>query len=65
MRLYESPHIQEYGCSFFSGFKNKDVAFFHPESKVMVEADLLFNLPGNEQVPIFSELSASIDRIWC
>ena len=37
-------------CSYFSGFKNKDVAFFHPASKTMLEADLLFNLPAREQV---------------
>lgn len=36
--------------SYFSGFKNKDVAFFHPASKTMIEADLLFNLPATEQV---------------
>jgi hypothetical protein len=36
--------------SFFSGFKNKDVAFFHPESKTLIEADLLSNLPAKEQV---------------
>jgi len=34
---------------YFSGFKNKDVAFFHPASKTMMEADLLFNLPPTEQ----------------
>ncbi|KAF7430455.1 hypothetical protein PC9H_006162 [Pleurotus ostreatus] len=34
---------------YFSGFKNRDVAFFHADSKVMVEADLLFNLPATEQ----------------
>jgi len=34
---------------FFSGFKNKDVAFFHPASKTMMEADLLLNLPATEQ----------------
>jgi len=34
---------------FFSGFKNKDVAFFHPESKTLIEADLLSNLPAKEQ----------------
>jgi len=34
---------------FFSGYKNKDVAFFHPESKSLIQADLLFNLPGYEQ----------------
>lgn len=36
--------------SYFSGFKNKDVAFFHKESKSLIEADLLLNLPCNEQV---------------
>ena len=36
--------------SYFSGFKNKDVAFFHQASKTMIEADLLFNLPATEQV---------------
>ncbi|KAF9069480.1 hypothetical protein BDP27DRAFT_718995 [Rhodocollybia butyracea] len=34
---------------YFSGFKNKDVAFFHPSSKTMIQADLLFNLPPTEQ----------------
>jgi len=34
---------------FFSGFKNKDVAFFHPASKTLIQADLLFNLPPTEQ----------------
>ncbi|KAJ3995916.1 hypothetical protein F5050DRAFT_1808208 [Lentinula boryana] len=34
---------------YFSGFANKDVAFFHPDSKSMIQADLLFNLPPTEQ----------------
>ncbi|KAJ3732564.1 hypothetical protein DFJ43DRAFT_1073185 [Lentinula guzmanii] len=34
---------------YFSGFANKDVAFFHPASKSMIQADLLFNLPPTEQ----------------
>ncbi|EIN08915.1 hypothetical protein PUNSTDRAFT_67968 [Punctularia strigosozonata HHB-11173 SS5] len=34
---------------YFSGFRNKDVAFFHPASKSLIEADLLFNLPPTEQ----------------
>ncbi|KAF5349298.1 hypothetical protein D9756_009369 [Leucocoprinus leucothites] len=34
---------------YFDGFKNKDVAFFHPDSKTLIEADLLLNLPCNEQ----------------
>ncbi|KAK7683457.1 hypothetical protein QCA50_013290 [Cerrena zonata] len=34
---------------YFSGFRNKDVAFFHPASKTLIEADLLLNLPPTEQ----------------
>jgi len=34
---------------YFTGFKNKDVAFLHKPSKTLIEADLLFNLPCNEQ----------------
>jgi len=34
---------------YFDGFKNKDIAFFHPDSKTLIEADLLMNLPGTEQ----------------
>jgi hypothetical protein len=45
--------------SFFSGFKNKDVAFFHLESKVMIQADLLFNLPATEQVTYFNDTNHS------
>jgi len=50
---------------YFSGFKNKDVAFFHPQSKSLVQADLLLNLPPTEQysktgssgrVPILSSI---------
>ena len=37
-------------ASYFSGFKNKDVAFLHKDSKSLIEADLLMNLPANEQV---------------
>ncbi|KAJ6572027.1 hypothetical protein B0H19DRAFT_988725 [Mycena capillaripes] len=53
-----------YAC-YFSGFANKDVAWFHVSSKTLIVADLLFNLPGNEQysksktkakVPIFGKL---------
>ncbi|GBE89109.1 hypothetical protein BKA93DRAFT_460556 [Sparassis latifolia] len=50
---------------YFSGHINKDVAFFHPASKTLMEADLLFNLPAIEQysktgssgrLPIFGTL---------
>ncbi|KAJ7931157.1 hypothetical protein B0H13DRAFT_2528084 [Mycena leptocephala] len=34
---------------YFSGFRSKDVAFFHPASKTMIEADLISNLPCTEQ----------------
>ncbi|KAF7323745.1 hypothetical protein MKEN_00595500 [Mycena kentingensis (nom. inval.)] len=37
-----------YAC-YFSGFANKDVAFLHAATKTLIVADLLFNLPGNEQ----------------
>lgn len=36
--------------SYFSGFRNKDVAFLHVASKSLIQADLLFNLPATEQV---------------
>jgi hypothetical protein len=38
------------GERYFSGFMNKDVAWFHKSSKTLVVADLIFNLPGTEQV---------------
>ncbi|THH01294.1 hypothetical protein EW026_g1390 [Hermanssonia centrifuga] len=34
---------------FFSGYKNKDTAYYHRASKTVVAADLLFNLPSTEQ----------------
>ncbi|KDR68422.1 hypothetical protein GALMADRAFT_257141 [Galerina marginata CBS 339.88] len=34
---------------YFSGFKNKDIAFLHKPSKSLIEADLLMNLPAKEQ----------------
>ncbi|KAK6997363.1 hypothetical protein R3P38DRAFT_3370209 [Favolaschia claudopus] len=54
--------------SYFSAFRNKDVAFFHVASKTLIIADLLFNLPANEQyskskssakVPILGKLDPS------
>lgn len=35
---------------FFPGHLKKDVAFLHVESKTLIEADLLFNLPMTESV---------------
>ncbi|KIY45091.1 hypothetical protein FISHEDRAFT_67180 [Fistulina hepatica ATCC 64428] len=34
---------------YFSAFRNRDVAFCHKASRTLIEADLLFNLPPNEQ----------------
>jgi len=34
---------------YFSGFKNKDIAFLHKPSKSLIQADLLMNLPAKEQ----------------
>ncbi|KAG6829747.1 hypothetical protein H0H92_003623 [Tricholoma furcatifolium] len=48
---------------FFSGFKNKDVAFLHVESKTLMEADLLFNLPAKEQYSK-SPSSSYISSLW-
>lgn len=39
----------EISAQYFSGFENKDVAFFHKASKTVIEADLLFNFPPTEQ----------------
>ncbi|KAJ7033149.1 hypothetical protein C8F04DRAFT_631126 [Mycena alexandri] len=56
---------EEISACYFSGFANKDVAWFHIASKTLIVADLLFNLPGTEQyskskssskVPLFSKL---------
>ncbi|KAG6914966.1 hypothetical protein DXG01_014189 [Tephrocybe rancida] len=38
------------------GYEDEDVAFLHVDSKVLVQADLLFNLPANEQ---YSKSSSS------
>ncbi|KAJ1306463.1 hypothetical protein OPQ81_007466 [Rhizoctonia solani] len=57
------PEIQ---ACYFSGFQNQDVAFLHAPSKTLIQADLLFNLPGKEQYsksrssgkfPFFSSLN--------
>ncbi|KAH9849059.1 hypothetical protein C2E23DRAFT_888658 [Lenzites betulinus] len=41
---------------YFSGFGNKDIAFYHKASKTVLGADLLMNNPPNEQ---YSKSSAS------
>lgn len=47
---HRAPLIFSLIGSYFTGFRNKDVAFFHKESKSLIEADLLMNLPPTEQV---------------
>jgi len=56
----------EIQACYFSKYKTKDVAFLHVESKTLIQADLLFNLPGSEQyskvkssgkVPLIGSLS--------
>ncbi|KIL57556.1 hypothetical protein M378DRAFT_133232 [Amanita muscaria Koide BX008] len=42
---------------YFEGFRNKDVAFFHHDSKSLIEADLLFNLPAHEQYSKSNQLA--------
>lgn len=36
---------------YFAGHVNKELALLHKKSKVLVEADLMFNLPAYEQYP--------------
>ncbi|THH28679.1 hypothetical protein EUX98_g5508 [Antrodiella citrinella] len=48
---------------YFSGFRNKDVAFFHPESKSLIQADLLLNLPPTEQASSIYSKTGSSGRV--
>jgi len=50
--------------SYFSGFRNKDVAFLHKPSKSLIEADLLLNLPANEQVCTFFVSLLPVLTVW-
>ena len=46
-----SSGISPYPCpSYFPGCLTKEVAFFHKDSKSLIEADLLLNMPPKEQV---------------
>jgi hypothetical protein len=47
--------------SYFSGFKNKDIAFLHAPSKTLMVADLIFNLPATEQVFLCSDMSGNTE----
>ena len=49
--------------SFLRGFRTKEVAFLHKDSKTLVEADLLFNLPAKEQVTS-SRLFPAFNRVF-
>ena len=40
----------DFHLSYFSGFAKKDVAWLHLRSQTLIVADLIFNLPANEQV---------------
>lgn len=46
---------------YFGGYKNKDIAFFHEESKTLIEADLLFNFPCTEQ---YSKAKSGSGRLF-
>ncbi|KAF9493170.1 hypothetical protein BDN71DRAFT_1508755 [Pleurotus eryngii] len=55
----------EIKACYFSGYASVDVAWLHVASKTLIQADLLFNLPGTEQysktkmspkIPIFGKL---------
>ncbi|KAJ6614578.1 hypothetical protein B0H10DRAFT_1803078 [Mycena sp. CBHHK59/15] len=46
---------------YFPGRANKDVVFFHPASRTLIQADLVFNLPCTEQArsPFYIHYSKS------
>lgn len=48
LRYQRQTLVQCY--SFLRGFVTKEVAFLHKNSKSLIEADLLFNMPPSEQV---------------
>lgn len=39
----------EFNYEYFHSHQNKELVFFHKPTRTMIEADLLFNLPANEQ----------------
>jgi len=53
--IYKPDSENEFGFEadidavYFSGFSKKDVAWLHKPSKTLIVADLIFNLPANEQ----------------
>lgn len=40
---------KEFDIEYVDGHANKEIAFLHKPSKTLIQADLIFNLPGNEQ----------------
>ncbi|TFK88552.1 hypothetical protein K466DRAFT_598542 [Polyporus arcularius HHB13444] len=50
----------EIEACYFSGYANKDTAYYHKASKTVIAADLLFNLPGTEQFSKSSQSPKSI-----
>ncbi|KAI0765231.1 hypothetical protein C8Q74DRAFT_1287071 [Fomes fomentarius] len=50
----------EIEACYFSGYANKDTAFFHKASKTVVAADLLFNIPAREQFSKSKESARSL-----
>lgn len=46
---YQDSGTPEIESRYFPNFANRDVVFHHKKSSTLVVADLLFNLPANEQ----------------
>jgi hypothetical protein len=71
MVRYCTPHQSEplnvnpFSHSYFSGFSKKDVAWLHVSSQTLIVADLIFNLPANEQVClVWHVLAAAVERYY-
>lgn len=44
------PEFDEaFECEYVDAHPNKELVFFHKQSRTLIEADLLFNLPATEQ----------------
>ena len=48
---HEAGFEKEVKAQYFPGHVNEEIALLHIKSKVLVEADLMFNLPAYEQYP--------------
>jgi len=49
----------EFEYEYMAAHTNKEIAFFHKPTKTLIEADVLFNLPGHEQ---FSKTGSPADE---